>query len=71
MREILKKKILEVCDKKIKSKGSNVGISFYAFFSNKNSDPEMLMEAAHWWILEKKLDHFEKAIKIKKLIQEI
>lgn len=27
------------------------------------------MEAATWWILTHKLDHFEKAIKIKKMIQ--
>ncbi len=26
------------------------------------------MEAAHWWIMEHKLDHFEKAIKIKQLV---
>ncbi|HGF9379752.1 TPA: DUF6500 family protein, partial [Acinetobacter nosocomialis] len=25
-------------------------------------------EAAHWWIMEHKLDHFEKAVKIKQLI---
>ncbi|SSO12465.1 Uncharacterised protein [Acinetobacter nosocomialis] len=28
------------------------------------------MEAAHWWIMEHKLDHFEKAVKIKKLVQD-
>jgi hypothetical protein len=37
-----------------------VGLSFYAFFANKNDDPELLMEVAHWWIMEMKLDHFEK-----------
>lgn len=26
------------------------------------------MEAAHWWIMEHKLDHFEKAVKIKQLV---
>lgn len=26
------------------------------------------MEAAHWWIMEHKLDHFEKAVKIKELV---
>ena len=31
MREYLKKKIIEVCDEKIEAKGSNVGLSFYAF----------------------------------------
>ncbi len=30
MRESLKKKIIEVCDKKIASKGEDVGVSFYA-----------------------------------------
>jgi hypothetical protein len=25
------------------------------------------MEAARWWILENKLDHFEKVVKIKNL----
>ncbi|MCS6751484.1 DUF6500 family protein, partial [Proteus mirabilis] len=50
-------------------KGEGVGLSFYAFFANKNDDPELLMEAATWWIMTHKLDHFEKAIKIKKMIQ--
>ena len=40
MRERLISKIIEVCDKKIASKGENVGVSFYAFFKNKNDDPE-------------------------------
>jgi hypothetical protein len=26
------------------------------------------MEVAHWWIMEMKLDHFEKAEKIRKLV---
>ena len=68
MRESFKKKIIEVCNKKIAAKGSNVGLSFYAFFANKNDDPEMLMEVAEWWILTNKLDHFEKALKIKALV---
>ena len=68
MRDSLKSKIIEVCDKKIASKGPNVGLSFYAFFANKNDDPELLMEAATWWILVHKLDHFEKAVKIKKMV---
>lgn len=53
---------------KIAKKGSDVGLSFYAFFANKNDDPERLMEAAHWWIMKHQLDHFEKATKIKALI---
>ncbi len=69
MNEILKNKIIEVCDKKIESKGTNVGLSFYAFFANKNDDPESLMEAAEWWIMTHKLDHFEKAVKIKAMVQ--
>lgn len=69
MRESLRRKIIAVCDKKIASKGSNVGLSFYAFFANKNDDPELLMEAAEWWIMTHKLDHFEKATKIKSLVQ--
>lgn len=68
MRDSLKAKILDVCDKKIESKGPNVGISFYAFFKNKNDDPDLLMEAATWWIQTHELDHFEKAVKIKKLM---
>ena len=64
----LKEKIIVVCDEKIAQKGSSVGISFYAFFQNKNDNPELLMEAATWWIKTHKLDHFEKAVKIKKLI---
>jgi len=46
-------------------------LSFYAFFANKNDNPELLMEMAEWWIKTKKLDHFEKAVKIKELIKEI
>lgn len=69
MRDSLKKKIIEVCDKKIEAKGEGVGLSFYAFFANKNDDPELLMEAAQWWIMTHKLDHFEKAVKIKRMIQ--
>lgn len=69
MTSFLKEKILEVCDKKIKEKGTNVGISFYAFFENKNKQPELLMEAATWWIKEHTLDHFEKATKIKKMVE--
>jgi len=67
----LKTKIIEVCNQKIATKGENVGVSFYAFFKNKNDNPELLMEAATWWIKTHKLDHFEKAIKIKGLVQNI
>ncbi|KDC48763.1 DUF6500 family protein [Pseudoalteromonas fuliginea] len=68
MREELRTKIITVCDKKIAAKGENVGLSFYAFFANKNDDPELLMEAATWWIHTHKLDHFVKAHKIKQMV---
>jgi hypothetical protein len=71
MRVILRQKIIEVCDRKIEQKGTNVGLSFYAFFANKNDDPELLMEAAEWWIKTHQLDHFEKATKIKKMVEEL
>lgn len=66
----LKDKIIQICDQKIAAKGENVGLSFYAFFANKNDDPETLMQMATWWIQMHQLDHFEKAIKIKQLILE-
>ena len=68
MRQALRTKIIEVCDKKIAAKGGNVGLSFYAFFANKNDDPELLMEVATWWIQTHELDHFEKALKIKQMV---
>ncbi len=68
MREELRAKIITVCDKKIAAKGENVGLSFYAFFANKNDNPELLMEAATWWIHTHKLDHFVKAHKIKQMV---
>jgi len=67
----LKAKIIEVCDKKIAQKGANVGVSFYAFFKNRNDNPELLMEAATWWIKTHELDHFEKAVKIKELVKNL
>jgi len=69
MRKQLRTKMLEVCNKKIESKGESVGLSFYAFFANKNDDPVLLMEVATWWIKTHALDHFEKALKIKKLLE--
>lgn len=50
-------------------KGQSVGLSFYAFFANKNDDPLQLMEAATWWIETHELDHFEKASKIKEMLE--
>lgn len=68
MRESIRNQIISVCDKKIAQKGDNVGLSFYAFFKNKNDDPELLMEVATWWIKTHRLDHFEKANKIKSMV---
>jgi hypothetical protein len=69
MQQKLKQKIIDVCERKIAQKGGDVGLSFYAFFANKNDDPELLMEAATWWISTHQLDHFEKAEKIKKMVE--
>lgn len=68
MRASLREKIIQVCDQKVAAKGDNVGLSFYAFFANKNDDPDLLMEAATWWIKTHTLDHFEKAVKIKAMV---
>jgi hypothetical protein len=64
-----KQKMIDVCDAKIAAKGANVGLSFYAFFANKNDDPAPLMAVATWWIQTHRLDHFEKAVKIKRMIE--
>ena len=71
MKQRIKEKIIAVCEQKISQKGDNVGLSFYAFFQNKNSDPDTLMEVATWWIITKKLNHFEKATKIKQMINDL
>lgn len=70
LRASLRHRIIKVCDKKIAAKGPDVGLSFYAFFANKNDDPALLMEAATWWIETHQLDHFEKAVKIREMVQE-
>ncbi|MBE0365633.1 hypothetical protein PULV_b0249 [Pseudoalteromonas ulvae UL12] len=67
----LKEKIITICNKKIAAKGESVGVSFYAFFANKNDDPVLLMEAATWWIETHQLDHFEKAVKIKAMVESM
>jgi hypothetical protein len=67
----IKSKIIAVCTDKIAKKGDNVGLSFYAFFENKNTDPELLLEIATWWIMQNKFDHFEKALKIKSIVENI
>lgn len=70
MRAILRQKVIDICSKRIEQKGDNVNVSFYAFFANKNTDPELLMEAATWWIETHRLDHFEKAIKIRRMVND-
>ncbi|MCF6224667.1 MAG: DUF6500 family protein [Flavobacteriaceae bacterium] len=70
MNKLIRQKIIDVCNTKIENKGENVGLSFYAFFANKNHDPELLMEVATWWIEKNKLNHFEKAVKIKELVKD-
>jgi len=69
MNKSIQEKIIQVCDEKIEKKGENVGLSIYAFFANRNDNPELLIEVAEWWILKHKLDHFEKALKIKNLVE--
>jgi hypothetical protein len=69
MRQSLRDKIIAVCDKKIAQKGPDVGLSFYAFFANRNDNPDPLMEAATWWIKTHQLDHFEKATKIREMVE--
>lgn len=69
MRQSLRNKAIQICDQKIAQKGEGVGLSFYAFFANKNDDPQLLMEAATWWIETHGLDHFEKAAKIRDMIK--
>lgn len=68
MRQTLRTKAIATCNDKIAKKGDTVGLSFYAFFANRNDDPELLMEAAEWWIKTHELDHFEKAVKIRDMI---
>ncbi|MDF1775543.1 MAG: DUF6500 family protein [Rhizobiaceae bacterium] len=69
MRPSLRQKAIAICDAKIAKKGETVGLSFYAFFANKNDDPDLLMEAAEWWIKTHRLDHFEKAVRIREMIK--
>ena len=69
MNKEIKEKIIQVCNDKIAKKGTNVGLSFYAFFKNKNDNPKLLMEVAKWWIEIHQFNHFEKAIKIKTMLE--
>lgn len=65
---VIVEKMIRICDEKIAKKGEQVGLSFYAFFANKNDDPATLMAVATWWIQTHQLDHFEKATKIKSML---
>jgi len=69
MNPTISQKIIAICNEKIEKKGENVGLSFYAFFTNKNDNPKLLMEVAEWWIMKHQLDHFEKAVKIREMVQ--
>ncbi len=71
MNNQIKNKIINICNEKIEKKGDNVGLSFYAFFENKNTNPELLMKVAKWWIETEKLDHFEKAVKIRDIVNKM
>jgi hypothetical protein len=68
MTPVLRQKIIQVCDAKIAAKGPGAGLSFYAFFANRNDNPVLLMEAAQWWIKTHELNHFEKAVKIRAMV---
>ncbi|MEL1241854.1 MULTISPECIES: DUF6500 family protein [Flavobacterium] len=69
MNPTISQKIIAICNEKIEKKGENVGLSFYAFFANKNDNPKLLMEVAEWWIMKHQLDHFEKAVKIREMVE--
>lgn len=58
-----------MCDKKIATKGDNVRLPLYAFFANKNDSPELLMEAATWWIQSHKLDYFVRGIDLERWLK--
>lgn len=40
-KEIIRK-MIRICDEKIQNRGEGVGLSFYAFFSNKNDNSKLL-----------------------------
>ena len=65
----LRQKAISICTVKIAKKGEGVGLSFYAFFKNRNDDPLLLMQVARWWIETHQLDHFEKAVKIRNMLE--
>jgi len=69
MNKDFRQKAIDICQQKIDKKGEGVGLSFYAFFANKNTQPELLMDVATWWIQTHELDHFVKAVTIKKMLE--
>ncbi len=69
MTPVFRQKAIAICSDKIDKKGEGVGLSFYAFFKNRNEDPELLMQVATWWIQTHRLDHFEKAVKIREMLR--
>jgi len=69
MDKTFRTKAAAICDDKIAKKGEGVGLSFYAFFANRNDRPELLFEVAEWWIKTHRLDHFEKAVKIREMLR--
>lgn len=69
MNAALRDKMIAVCDARIARKGEGVGLSFYAFFANRNDDPELLMKAATSWIKTHQFDHFERPVKIRQMAQ--
>jgi hypothetical protein len=71
MQEALRQKINQVCSDKIANTRAHVGLSFYAFFANKKDQPQLLMQAAQWWTQTQQLEHFEKAVKIKGMLEGI
>jgi len=68
VQQALRTKAIGAYNERILKKGDMVGLSFYAFFAFKNDDPELLMEAAEWWIITHELDDFEKAEKMREMI---
>ncbi|HHG89288.1 MAG TPA: hypothetical protein ENJ90_02250 [Devosia sp.] len=56
-----------VCDEKIPQKGGWTLV--LCLFPNRDDNLKLPVEAARWWIETHELDHFEKALKIKSVLQ--
>ena len=50
LRENFRQEAVAFCQEKIAHIGENVGMLFETFFSNKNDDPELLMDVVVRWI---------------------